>query len=327
MTQPYLFRHLPRYQEGLRIEDPRKHTTEEVLAQYLRISLKNAHRWSDDPDTRDDLAQEGMLGVLEAINAYDPAKSKNVANFHHLAVTLLRGRQWAYLEREHHSPYHAPGPYVSAHRYLRKLRHLVQHYQDGTEAEETIRRFDSPSFDAIAPKHIQDLARTFKRRIRRKYPYMDTYEEVICAVLAVEAAMTEHREHLSQEPFAPDMEQQVNARLELERIQDKVQALPDRHQQVFRHRILAQKTLYESGTEVGCSQMRVLQIERQLRDDDFEHITGTQKRHAADRDVILVLLNDPASYTQRQIAEKLGRSPSYVGERIKELRRESRWKP
>lgn len=63
--------------------------TEELVRRYAWLARREATRFYVDGCTRDDLVQEGMLGVLAAIDRYELDRG---APFNDLAATVVRRR-------------------------------------------------------------------------------------------------------------------------------------------------------------------------------------------------------------------------------------------
>jgi RNA polymerase sigma factor (sigma-70 family) len=334
MSTP-LLEQLPKYKDGLRISDPRDYSAEEVVAQYIRVIHRQANQWCQgNYDLYEDLVSEGVLGILRAIDFFDPAKA-NENSFHQLACFQFRGRMFKMLESELHRPFSVPMNYFRPHRHLRKLRDWIGQYQEGEAADYTLRNYESPEFDSVAPERIRRKVKRSKDLLTRSHGQTSTYEYAVRSLIENETAMNAHKCDLGQEHPTPDLEEQVNARREIARIFD---AVSERDREMLRLRFVEDQTLDEVGQSIypESNKGRAAVSERikalQGRNFGPPGPRGSKRKkwvpiHEADRQTILAMLEDPGVSNQKQIADKIGRSVSYVSNRIQELRGSGDCKP
>jgi RNA polymerase sigma-B factor len=73
------------WQEYQRTRDPR--LREQLLEQHAGLVIHAARQLASNPDTVEDLIQEGYLGLLRAIDSFDPARGVTFATFAYPAVS------------------------------------------------------------------------------------------------------------------------------------------------------------------------------------------------------------------------------------------------
>lgn len=237
----------------LRISDPRKHSTEEIMSSYFRYILFLAKKFTRPTVEYEDLVVEGLIGLLDAIQRWDLTKSKGKENsFHNLAIVRIKSLMFEYL-LSNNSVYTIPNHMGRAIGLVDQIRNLISSREYTGNPEEDLRNYESPSIDKSFPRETSAKIRVLKDRIR-KMADKKTYEQMIEHVISIEQEM-ENYENKGGADITP--EQEVAQKDFLSKFLNNL--APDARDVMTLR--LQGLTLEEVGNEKGFTRERARQIE------------------------------------------------------------------
>ncbi|MDQ0163487.1 RNA polymerase sigma factor SigB [Aeribacillus alveayuensis] len=212
---------------------------EKIVKHYYDLVQALAEKYGNGKGHKEDLMQVGMVGLLGAINRYDPSIGKSFEAF---AIPTIIGEMKRYL-RDKTWCVHVP-------RWIKELGPKIK-----TAVEELTNQLQrSPKVDEIAA-------------------YLGTSEEEVLEAIEMGKsyqALSVDREIKADSDgstvtildFVGQKEEgyeQINQRLTLERI---LHVLTDRERQVIDHTFLRNRSQKETGELLGISQMHVSRLQR-----------------------------------------------------------------
>ncbi len=210
------------------------------MAAHLGLVRTLAHRYRDLGLPEDDLVQEGSLGLLEAIDHYNP--SRGIAFDAYARFRVRRAIRNALTERS---------------RLVRLPKHIVerQHRIARAEATLTAALGRSPTPDEIATAAELPVAAVLRARAAAAAPISLT-ATVVADGSPLESAVAD--------PAAPDPELVALAREEARLVDDAVASLPARQREVVTHHYglgRPAESVAEVAAKLHLSERRTLTIE------------------------------------------------------------------
>lgn len=173
----------------LKIEDPRDYNTLDILKSYFREILVLAKKYTRPTVEYEDLVVEGLIGLLDAIDRWDPQKSGGPRSFHQLAIVRIKSQMFEY-SLANDTKYSIPNHMARAMALINQLRNCIHSYEYQGSSQEVLLNFDAPDFDENVPKEISAKVRSLKERIQSlgKNPKR-SYEEIVAHVLEIEQSL------------------------------------------------------------------------------------------------------------------------------------------
>jgi RNA polymerase sigma-B factor len=217
-------------------EDPARETACEILVNRYRPLVRScARRFQNTPEPYEDLLQVGYVGLIKAINNYDPAAGTGLAGY---ALPCVSGEIKRYFRDKRWQ--------VHVKRSLQELRIAAR---DAT-AELTQALGRAPSEAELADRlNITE----------------DELREVKCAELAfqsssLDAPVTDDNGRASLADMIGSDDPQLEQILDMEAVWKHWNGLPDREQQLLLLRFYGNMTQAEIGKQLGISQMHVSRL-------------------------------------------------------------------
>jgi len=240
-----------------RIVDPEEHTTEEILSSYFREILFLARKYTRPMVEYEDLVVEGLLGLLDAMRRWDPAKANgNPKAFHNLAIVRIKSNMFEYF-LANNSLYTVPNYMARALTLVDQIRNQLTSREYNGDPEEDLRNYEAPNFDAASPREVVQRVRDLKDKIRTLAKNSDrSYEEMVENVLKVERNIESHE---NEEITEVTPEQEAAQRDFLGKFLENLN--PDARDVVSL--LLEGKTLEEVGAEMGFTRERARQIKEE----------------------------------------------------------------
>ncbi len=189
-----------------RIIDPRDHTPEKVMTSYFRLILFLAKKYTRPTVEYEDLVVEGLMGLLDAIRRWDPAKGKgNDKAFHNLAVVRIKSNMFEYF-LSNNSMYTVPNYMARAIALVDQIRSVLNSREYAGDPEKDLRSFEAPDLDTGAPKELAQRVRSLKEKVRNLARNSErSYEEMVQNVLGIEQAIEDY-ENKEEDHVTPEQE-------------------------------------------------------------------------------------------------------------------------
>jgi len=240
----------------LKVEDPRKYETLDILKSYFREILMLARKYTRPTVDYEDLVVEGLIGLLDAIQRWDPEKSTGAKSFHQLAIIRIKSQMFEFF-LSNNTMYTIPNYMARAIALVSQIRNLVGGYEYQGNSEEALLNFEAPEFDALAPTEFAEQVTRLKERVRNLAENSDkTYEQMILNVLKVERDIESFERETEFEVSPED----VTAQREfLEKFLDGLN--PDARDVIAL--LLQGNTLEQVGEKKGFTRERARQIKEE----------------------------------------------------------------
>lgn len=239
----------------LRVTNPREHTTQAILQSYFREILVMARGYTRPTVEFEDLVVEGLMGLLDAIERWDPEKAGgNPSNFHNLAIVRIKSNMFEYL-LANATPYTTPNYMARAMLLLDQIRNLVNEYNALPGAENAVLNFSCPEFEDQLPKDSAARLKNLKVKLQNLAESSNkSYEGMVGSVQQVEEDI---RSYETQEEAYEESPEEVLARKEF---LDKVLSGLEEEARNVLTGLMEGKTLEEVGKEQGFTRERARQI-------------------------------------------------------------------
>ncbi len=170
----------------LKIADPREHDQLDILKSYFREILMLARKYTRATVDYEDLVVEGLIGLLDAIERWDPEKSTGVKSFHQLAIIRIKSQMFEFF-LANNTMYTIPNYMARAIALVDQIRNLVRSYEYQGDAEEALLNYEIENFGEKVPREFGEQVVRLKERVRNLAQNSDrTYEEMVLNVLKVE---------------------------------------------------------------------------------------------------------------------------------------------
>jgi len=224
-----LIRTLPR-------ESPLRDATCEVLVNRYRPLVKSCvRRFQNSPEPYEDLLQVGYVGLIKAINNYDPEAGTGLAGY---ALPCVSGEIKRYFRDKRWQ--------VHVKRSLQELRLAVR----AASAELTQVHGRVPSDAELADK--MDISEDQLREVRQA--------ELAFQSSSLDAPASEEDGRASLADLIGAEDPHLEQVLDMEAVWKHWSGLPDREQQLLLLRFYGNMTQAEIGKHLGISQMHVSRL-------------------------------------------------------------------
>jgi len=224
-----MIRSLPR-------EHPIREAACEVLVNRYRPLVRSCvRRFQNSPEPYEDLLQVGYVGLIKAINNYDPAAGTGLAGY---ALPCVSGEIKRYFRDKRWQ--------VHVKRSLQELRLAVRN----VTAELTQALGHAPSDAEIADR--LNVTEDELREVRRA--------ELAFQSSSLDAPLADHEGRASLADLIGTEDPQLEHVLDMEAVWKHLSGLPDREQQLLLLRFYGNMTQAEIGKHLGISQMHVSRL-------------------------------------------------------------------
>ena len=216
---------------------------EELTARYRPLATGLARRYAYTSETADDLEQVACIGLVAAINRYDPDRGRSLRAF---AVPTILGELRRHF-RDTGWSVHMPRPLQERSRDVRETTNkMTMELQRSPTPREVAARMDLSVEDVLE-----------SRAVRRAYS-PDSLDAPPKTGDDDAPRSWDSLQGCEEEGYA-----KVEAHAMLERA---VRALPEREQQIIHLRFSAELSQAEIGSALGISQMHVSRLLRRSLD-------------------------------------------------------------
>jgi len=217
-------------------EHPARETACEVLVNRYRPLVRScARRFQNSPEPYEDLLQVGYVGLIKAINNFDPAAGTGLAGY---ALPCVSGEIKRYFRDKRWQ--------VQVRRSLQELRLSAR--KVAGELTQTLGH--SPSDAEIAER--LDITEDELREVRRA--------ELAFQSSSLDAPLTDDQSRASLADLIGGEDPQLEHVLDMEAVWTHLGGLPAREQQLLLLRFYGNMTQAEIGKHLGISQMHVSRL-------------------------------------------------------------------
>lgn len=224
-----MIRSLPR-------ESPLRETPCEVLVNRYRPLVRSCvRRFQNSPEPYEDLLQVGYVGLIKAINNYDPAAGTGLAGY---ALPCVSGEIKRYFRDKRWQ--------VHVKRSLQELRLAAR----GATAELTQALGHAPSDAELA--HRLSISEGEVREVKRA--------EMAFQSSSLDAPLADDDGRASLADLIGSEDPHLEQVLDMEAVWTHWSGLPDREQQLLLLRFYGNMTQAEIGKQLGISQMHVSRL-------------------------------------------------------------------
>lgn len=249
----------------LEITDPREHEPLDVLRSYFREILLIARKYARPTVEFEDLVVEGLMGLLDAIDRWDPERATGPNSFRNLAIVRIKSHMFEYF-LANNSPYTIPNYIARAMVLVQQARNLIGSFEHTMDPTQALLEFTCEEFEKTAPKKVVEALKGVKQRIKKLSQNADrSYEVMVESVLKVERDLQEFEDsgecEVSPEEIAAQREF-------LEKF--LVNLKPDAQEVILL--LLEGQTLDQVGKEIGVTRERA----RQIKEETLRFFTKTR---------------------------------------------------
>ena len=217
-------------------EDPIRETACEVLVNRYRPLVRSCvRRFQNSPEPYEDLLQVGYVGLIKAINNYDPAAGPGLAGY---ALPCVSGEIKRYFRDKRWQ--------VHVKRSLQELRLAAR--TAASELTQALGRAPSEAELADRLNITEDELREVKRA------------EMAFQSSSLDAPLTDDDGRASLADLVGTDDPQLERILDMEAVWKHWTGLPDREQQLLLLRFYGNMTQAEIGKQLGISQMHVSRL-------------------------------------------------------------------
>ena len=218
------------------VTDAELRARDELIERHLPLARRLARRYSRSPDLYEDLAQVAALGLVKAVDRYDPARGTSFSSF---AVPTILGELKRYF-RDTRWALHVP----------RDLQERAQ------RVENEIERLTAVHGRAPTPR---DVARAIGVSVEDVLEARDAFNGFEAASL--DAPVADEDSDTTGDLIGAD-DDRYEIVDELASLEPALELLSDRDRRALEMRFIGDMTQAEIGERLGVSQMQVSRILR-----------------------------------------------------------------
>ncbi len=170
----------------IKVVDPANHDVEEIVGSYFLLIVWLARRYVRPMVELEDVVDEGVIGLLDAIKRFDPERATAKNAFHNLAIVRIKGYMFEYL-LQNSSTYHIPTYMARAMSLVDRARNILSSHAYDGDPEIDLLTLAAPLEDAHFPQdaagELQGVKGTLNKLANNSGK---TYEEMVKGVLRVQ---------------------------------------------------------------------------------------------------------------------------------------------
>lgn len=244
----------------LKIEDPREYSREDILKSYYREILLIANRFTRPGIEKADLVNEGIIGLLDAIERWDPEKAKSPKNFHQLAIVRIKNAMYDFFLRNS-THFKISINVARGLNYLDRIRRLVADADFSGDREQAILNYEYPEFEEGVSAEAARKLRRAKEKLRNLAESTNsTYEKTAARMLRISRELDDFEREVQSNVESPEA-----LTADREFMQSMLSALNPEARDIV-EMSLAGMTLEEIGEVKGKTRQRIQQIRKDVLD-------------------------------------------------------------
>ncbi len=249
------------------IIDPADYSTDDIMKSYFREILWLAGRYTRPTVDYEDLVDEGIMGLLDAIKRFDITKAKgNPRAFHNLAIVRIKSYMFEFF-LNNNTQYSIPNYMSRAMNLLEQIRNIINGSNYQGDCAEALANFDCKEFKDGVAAGVYKKCNAVKEKLQRLAGNSDkTYEQMVTSVLKVEQDFENYESVGDDVEDSP--EEIAGDREFMEKFLDNLN--PNARAVITK--VLEGKTLEEAGKEIGFTRERA----RQIKEDTITYFKGTK---------------------------------------------------
>lgn len=239
----------------LKIEDPRKYSTEDILKSYYREIVLIAGKFTRPNIEKADLVEEGIVGLLDAIERWDPDKAKgNPRNFHNLAIVRIKNFMYNFFLRNS-GKYKFPSHVARGINYLGQVRKAVEDSGFSGDVNAVLMEWENGDFEEWATEDVREKVKEKKLKIKNLAKSINkNYPATVESIMEAERKIEQYEQELIEEIYSPE---DIAANREF--LQSLLASLQPETRDII-NMSLEGKTLEEIGEAKGKTRQRIQQI-------------------------------------------------------------------
>jgi RNA polymerase sigma factor (sigma-70 family) len=248
------------------IIDPKDHLTDDIMKSYFREILFLAGRYTRPTVDFQDLVDEGIMGLLDAITRFDITKANgNPRAFHNLAIVRIKSFMFEFF-LSNNSRYHIPHYMSRAINLTEQIRNIIDNSPYQGDCSAALLNFECEDFEDSSLETTVEKIGAVKRRLKRLAESLGkTYEGMVLSVLKVNLDIENYE--VGNEEIENSPEELAGDREYMEKFLDCLN--PNARAVITK--ILQGKTLEEAGAELGICRERA----RQIKEETLLHLIRT----------------------------------------------------
>ncbi|HEU5418091.1 MAG TPA: SigB/SigF/SigG family RNA polymerase sigma factor [Streptosporangiaceae bacterium] len=234
--------------------DPRRESAcETLVGRYQSIVRSCAQRYRDSPEPAEDLTQVGYVGLLKAINNFDPAYGNSLAAYAQPCVSgeikrHFRDKRW----------------HIRVRRMTQELRLEIR----GATAELTQELSRMPRDGELAERLQVTEADIRETRVA----------DQAFQAASLDAPIDDDGQSATFGDFLGADDPAIEQAVDMESVWTHWQELPDREQRLLTMRFYGNMTQAQIGEQLGISQMHVSRLLTRALDYLREHVSDAPAR-------------------------------------------------
>jgi RNA polymerase sigma-B factor len=213
----------------------REDACEKLVSRYRALVRSCVLRYRDSPESQEELMQVGYVGLLKAINNFDPSLGESLAAYAQPCISgeikrHFRDKRWQ----------------VHVRRSAQELRLEIR--KTGSDLAQRLAR--TPT-DAELAQHLGVTAAELADAQRAELAFQAS---------SLNAPLTDGTDAGTLEDVLGGEDPQLETALEMEAVWSHLGELPDREQRLLLMRFYGNMTQAEIGEQLGISQMHVSRL-------------------------------------------------------------------
>src|SRR3984893_12969060 len=231
--------------------DERNVACEKLIGRYESLVRSCARRYRDSPEPEEELMQVGYVGLLKAINNFDPSFGGNLAAYAQPCISGEIKRHF----RDKRWQVHVKRPLQELLLQVRKARTALVQDLGHSPTDQEVARHLGVSLDDIRDANRADMV---------FHPH------------SLDAPMSTDDDAATLGDVLGGEDPQVERTLDMQAVSTHWNELPEREQHILAMRFYGNMTQAEIGQKLGVSQMHVSRLLARALDYLRECLLGTE---------------------------------------------------
>ncbi len=248
------------------IIDPKDYDIEDIMKSYFLEILFLARRYVRPAVDYEDLVNEGIIGLLDAIDRFDIGKANsNPRAFHNLAIVRIKSFMFVFF-LNNNTQYSVPNYMARAMNLLEQIRNIIEGASYLGDSRKALLEYHCEEFDDAVSATTAKKLNTVKSKLQRLANGSNkTYEEMALTVLGVEENIRSYENEGVHTDVSPE-----DLTADREYLEQFLGNLRPGARTVLTA-LLNGNTLEQAGNEISVSRERA----RQIGEKAVEHLLRT----------------------------------------------------